>query len=75
MGTDWINEPTFLHDATLSEVFVWWPHRCRYTDRLLWLTYATRARIAYFPRDGKVYYEDRYYDSSEFIIRTLKNGY
>lgn len=75
MGEDWINEPTFLDNATVSEVFVWWPKKCRYTDKMLWLTPAMRARIVYFPQDGKVYYEDRYYDSEEFILRTLKNGY
>lgn len=72
---DWINEPTFLSHAEISEVFVWWPKRCRYTDQILWFTLAMRGRISFFPLDGNVYYEDRYYDSEEFIMRTLKNGY
>ena len=74
MGEDWVNEPTFLDNATLSEVFVWWPKKCRYTDQILWLTFAMRGRITYFPPDNKPYHEDRYYHSEEFIMRTLKNG-
>lgn len=67
----WISEPTFLDNAKIQQQFVWWPKRCRLSQRRIWLEYAVRARITMYSQRGVVY-DDRYYAAKEFTMYQLK---
>jgi len=51
--------------------FLWIPHRCYVTGKLLWLTKAYKATAAWSSFEDIVY-EHRYYDKKEFMFLVLK---
>ena len=72
MFDGWYNEPTFLDEAVLTHRRTWWPRLCRLTHRWMWGKVAVRARRAHYNLSNKVFYEDRWYDSKEFMLYQLK---
>ena len=71
MYYNWYNEPTFLDEAVLTHKRTWLPRLCCFTNRWIWGKVAVRARRTY-NLSNKVVYEDRWYDSKEFMLYQLK---
>jgi predicted Fe-S protein YdhL (DUF1289 family) len=67
------SEESFLKEASTEEKFMWWPQRCRLTDKLMWLTFAVRGQRSVMGPGG-IRTEHRYYSSEEFIMMRLKDG-
>lgn len=71
-GSDEMNEPTWLENATSEIKFCLWPRRCNITGKQLLFKLAYRSRRFFRVEDNQFMREDRWYSKHEFIIMRLK---
>ena len=62
----------FYHWAVWTREFVWLPHRCDITKRIIWLQRAYRGRAVWGPGNNVV--ETRWHTSDEHLIYLLKRN-
>ena len=73
-----INYGNFIEDYVFkhacidtSIVFVMWPRRCYFTNKILFLKYVYR-QTAMWTGPGDPVFEYRWYDKEEFLVNKLK---
>ena len=73
-----INYGNFIEDYVFkhacidtSIVFVMWPRRCYFTNKILFLKYVYR-QTAMWTGPGDPIFEYRWYDKEEFLVNKLK---
>jgi hypothetical protein len=63
----------FISQATIKQVYLWWPRRCDITGKRLWLTCAYRGIIIWTGPGNPIDIEEvRYYDTAEYLMQQLK---
>ena len=53
--------------------FMFWPARCYFSNKLLWLTYAYK-KTAMLIGPGDPVFEYRYYDKHQFLVNKIKGN-
>jgi hypothetical protein len=72
MMGDEANNATFLERATIEIKRSFWPRRCHFSKKLIWLTNGIRARNTYHGLAGEdLVYEDRWYEPMAFTFVSL----
>ena len=73
-----INYGNFIEDYVFkhacidtSIVFVMWPRRCYFTNKILFLKYVYK-QTAMWTGPGDPVFEYRWYDKEEFLVNKLK---
>jgi len=59
------------HSIGTEYKFMFWPRRCYFSNKLLWLVYAYR-KTAMYTGPGNPIFEYRYYDKHEYLVNRLK---
>jgi len=67
-----LDDITFLSACLIEEKIALLPKICRFTDKLIWFHRAIRARRLVRLLDGTIDFEDRWYNSKEFMLFQLK---
>ena len=61
------------HSIGTNKKFVWFPRRCYFSNKWLWLEFAYR-KVAMWTGPGDPVFEYRWYHKDEYLIAKLKGN-